>query len=64
AEGGTVISKARGYPLSPLRNGSLRIAIPLGPQNIGIFCSQFPLKLIEETNYRDIKNTILLKLRI
>jgi hypothetical protein len=64
AEDGTVISKARGHSLSSLRNSSLRIVTPLGLQNIGVFCSQFPLKIIERTNCRDIKNTILLKLRI
>jgi hypothetical protein len=64
AESEAVIGKAGGHSLSPLRNGSLRIVLPLGPQAVGAFCSQASLKIIEKAHYRDIKNTILLKLRI
>jgi hypothetical protein len=60
----TIISKANGYPSSPLRNGTLRIFMFLGIHTAGIFLSQLLLKKIKIDNISILKNTIPLKLRI
>jgi hypothetical protein len=64
AEGITITNKGRGYPFSPLRNGHLRILTLVGIKNTGSVLDQFSLTVIEKINHRNIKNTILLKLRI
>jgi hypothetical protein len=56
--------KARGYSLSSLHNGSLRILTSLGTKDAKTVFAQSFLRVIEKTNYGNIKNTILLKLRI
>jgi hypothetical protein len=61
---GAVIDRAGGYSFSPVRNGSLRIAVTLSTQNAKIAFSHLSLKTNRNTNHLNIKNTILLKLRI
>jgi hypothetical protein len=63
-EGEPVIGKARGHLFSPLRNGSLRIVMPLGTRDTGSVLAQSSLRAIEKVNHLTIKNAILLKLRI
>jgi hypothetical protein len=62
--GGAVIDRAGERSFSPMRDGSLRVSIALGAQNGGSAFSRLSLKTIEKTNPPNIKNTILLKLRI
>ncbi|GHV57306.1 hypothetical protein AGMMS49579_22980 [Spirochaetia bacterium] len=64
AEGETIMSRAGRYSFSPLRTGFLRLLMLNAPQNAGSVLAQSSLKAIEKVNYLDIKNTILLKLRI
>jgi hypothetical protein len=61
---GAVIDRAGGYSFSPVRNGSFRLAIPLSAQNAKIAFSYLSLKTNKNANHLNIKNTILLKLRI
>jgi hypothetical protein len=63
AEGTAIISKAEEYS-SPLRNGTLRTSAPSGVQNTGALLVQSSLNAIKKTQHPDIKNTIILKLRI
>jgi hypothetical protein len=63
-ENAIIIGKARGYSFSPLGNGIMRIVLSLKTQNTGAVLSQSSLKTIEDSKYLNIKNTILLKLRI
>jgi hypothetical protein len=63
AEGETIISKARGYSFSPVRNGALRVLTFPGIQNTGSVPAESPLSKNERTTYLYIKNTIPLKFR-
>ncbi|MDR1219243.1 MAG: hypothetical protein LBK73_06480 [Treponema sp.] len=63
-ENTTMIGKADRHSPSPLRNGTVRTSAPPGVQNAGIFLVQSPLKTIEKTQCPNIRDTILLKLRI
>jgi hypothetical protein len=64
AEGSTIISRARNYSFSPIRNGQFRIVMPFGMHKTGTIALFSSSKIIEKTPYPHIKNTILLKLRI
>jgi hypothetical protein len=64
-EGEPVISNARGYSFSPLRNGGLRTFMLTGMlKNDSFVLAQSSLKAGEKAQYLNLKNTILLKLRI
>jgi hypothetical protein len=56
--------KARGHSLSSLHNSSLRIMMSPGAKDAETVFSQSFLRIIERADYLNIKNTILLKLRI
>jgi hypothetical protein len=56
------IGKADRHSSSPLRNGVAPAS--LGIQNAGVFLVQSPLKTIKKTQYPNIRDIILLKLRI
>ena len=58
------ISRAKGQPPSPMRNGASRIFMPLEPQHAGISLVRSYLKAIINIHCLNIKNAILLKLRI
>jgi hypothetical protein len=59
-----ILGKARGHSFSPLHKGSPRITMSLGAKDAKTVFSQSFLRVIEKTNYLNLKNTILLKLRI
>jgi hypothetical protein len=59
-----IISGAGEYSPSPLRNGTLRIIMPSGVQNARGLPAPSPLRIIGQTQYSAVKNTILVKLRI
>jgi hypothetical protein len=63
-ENTTVIGKAGRHSPSPLRNGTLRTLVLSGIQNAGIFLVQSPLKTIKKTQCPNMRDAILLKLRI
>jgi hypothetical protein len=63
AEGTAIISKAEEYS-SPVCGGTVRIYAPSGVQNAGMLLVQSSLNAIKKTQYPDIRNTIILKLRI
>lgn len=60
----TKIGRADRYSSSPLRNGTARTSTPPGIQNAGIFSLQSSLKAIKKVQYPNIRDAILLKLRI
>ncbi|MDR2096309.1 MAG: hypothetical protein LBP76_12460 [Treponema sp.] len=64
AEDSRVISKAGGYSSSPLGNGSQRITALSGMYHAGITFFHSAFKTIINIDYSNIKNNILLKLRI
>jgi hypothetical protein len=63
AEGTAIISKADEYS-SPACGGTPRIYAPSGVQNAGMLLVQSALSAIKKTQYSDIRNTIILRLRI
>jgi hypothetical protein len=58
------ISRAKGQPPSPMRNGASRIFMSLEPQHAGISLVRSSQRAIINIHCLNIKNTILLKLRI
>jgi hypothetical protein len=59
-----ILGKARGQSPSSLYAGSLRIMMFLGAKDAQTAFSQSFLRIIEKADYFNIKNAILLKLRI
>jgi hypothetical protein len=64
SENVVILGKAGGYSFSPLHNSSLRTMMSLGAKDAKTIFSLSFLRIIEKTNYLNIRNTILLKLRI
>jgi hypothetical protein len=64
SESAAIISKDEGYSSSSLRARTLRVSALPSIQNTGILIVRSTLKTIKKTQYPDIKNSILLKLRI
>ena len=64
AESTTTIGRAKGQGYSPARNGTPHTFMFFGPQNAGLSPVQLSLHAINKTPCSNIKNAILLKLRI
>jgi hypothetical protein len=64
AEGAAIIGKDEGYSPSSVRFGTVRISVPPGAQNTGMFLVQSDFNTIKNAQCRDMRNTIFLKLRI
>ncbi|AEF82369.1 hypothetical protein [Leadbettera azotonutricia] len=64
AEGTAIMSRARGYSFSLLRNGSLRVLMAFGLKNTGSSFFHASLAHAEKMNSLSTKYTIPLKLRI
>jgi hypothetical protein len=64
SETAIIQGKAKGHSSSSLHNSSLRGMMSLGAKDAQTVFSQSFLRVIEKANYLNIKNAILLKLRI
>jgi hypothetical protein len=64
AEGLAIISASKTHPFSPLRHGGLRMVMPGNTLTAGTAFLYAAVRLIPRTTANNIKNTILLKLRI
>jgi hypothetical protein len=62
-EGVTITNKTGGYSFFSLRSGYMRILPLFGIKNPGGFLSGPSLRALENVQYLNMKNTILLKLR-
>ena len=58
------VSRAKGQQPSPMRNGALRICMPLEAQQAGALFAESSLNAIINIYHFNFKNAILLKLRI